>query len=85
VFHKIPYNDVTVTSRAGKVLAVDADAQNAPFMDTFNGAENGIGGKVPFLDCAILGPREQDLDASLGICIELKAIYRIGVWRRGPT
>jgi hypothetical protein len=54
VFNEIPYNDVTITTCAGKVVTVDADAQNAPFMDTFNGAENDAGGKVPFLDCAVL-------------------------------
>jgi hypothetical protein len=54
VFHKIPYNDVTITPCAGKIVTGDANAQNAPFMDTFDGAENGTGGKVPFFDCAIL-------------------------------
>jgi len=83
VFHKIPYNDVTITPGTGKVVTVDANAQNAPFMDTFSGAENGTGGKIPFLDCAIFRPCKQDLIASLGICIELEAIYRIGVRGRG--
>jgi len=84
VFHKIPYNDVTITPCAGKIVTVDANAQNAPSMDTFDGAENSTGGKVPFFDCAVLRPCKQDLNASLGICIELEAIYRIGVRSRGP-
>jgi len=83
VFHEIPYNDVTITPCASKVVTVDANAQNATFMNTFNGTENGTGGKVPFLDRAILRPRKQDLVASLGMCIELEAIYRIGVRSRG--
>jgi hypothetical protein len=83
VFQEIPHNDVAITPCAGKVVTVDADAQNAPFVDTFNGAENGTGGKVPFLDCAVLGPREKDLIASIGIRIELEAIYRVGVGSRG--
>jgi hypothetical protein len=83
VFHEIPYNDVAITTCAGKVVTVDADAQNAPFMDTFNGAEDDAGGKVPFLNCAVFRPCEQDLFASLWICIKLKAIYCIGVGSGG--
>jgi len=83
VFHKIPHNDVTVAPCAGKIFTVDANAQYAPFMDTLNGAENGTGGNVPFFDCAVLRPCKQDLNASLGICIKLEAIYRIGVRSRG--
>jgi len=58
VLYKIPYDDVTIAPRAGKIVAVNANAQNATFMDAFNCAEDGSGGKIPFFDRAILGPCE---------------------------
>jgi hypothetical protein len=84
ILHKIPHHDVTIAPCAGKIVAVDANAQNATFMDTFDCAEDGSSGKVPFFDGSILGAREQDLVTSPGVRIELEAIYRVGVRARCP-
>jgi len=83
VLHKIPHDDIAIAPCAGEIVAVNAHAQNATFMNAFNCAEDGSCSKVPFFDSAILGPREQYLIVGARVCVELKAIYCVGVGTRG--
>jgi len=53
-FPKIPHNDIAIAPCAGKIVAVDAYTQYAPFVDAFNCADDGSGGKVPFFDRTVL-------------------------------
>jgi hypothetical protein len=52
-------------------------------MDALDCAEDRSSSKIPFLDCTILRPGEEDLITGPQIRVKLEAIYRIGVETRG--